>query len=171
VKTMQRKEGRMAVRELTHTLGPRTACVWRRIRWFTLGMITLGMGAGMAQTFNSGSTGADGAWALSSTPPGTVVEFNPLAFTPVLDADGDSVYHFTTITLPEGVTVRLRADKAGAAPLHWLATDQWPRHASDAVSRADAWRSHGSVPLAISLAGCARGDADAGAAWPGTPCR
>jgi hypothetical protein len=112
----------MASWEPTHTLGNRTACAWLRILWFALGLITLGMGAGMAQTFNSGSTGADGAFDLSNTPPGTVIEFDPVSFTPVLDADGDSVYHFTTITIPEGVTLRLRADKAGSAPLHWLAT-------------------------------------------------
>jgi len=27
-----------------------------------------------------------------------VIDFDPTAFTPALDCDGDSVYHFTTIT-------------------------------------------------------------------------
>ena len=76
----------------------------------------------MAQTFTSGSTGADGALNFAGTPPGTVIDFDPTTFTPALDADGDSVYHFTTITIPANVTVRLRANKAGAAPIHWLAT-------------------------------------------------
>jgi hypothetical protein len=112
----------MALRELANTLGDRTAYVWLRMLWLTLGMIVLGMGAALAQPFNSGSTGADGAFDLTGTPSGTVIDFDPTTFTPALDIDGDSVYHFTTITIPTGVTVRFRADKAGSAPIHWLAT-------------------------------------------------
>ena len=112
----------MTLREHDHTVSERTAGGWSRTLWLTLGMIALGMGAAMAQTFTSGSTGADGALNLTGTPPGTVIDFDPTTFTPALDADGDSVYHFTTITIPANVTVRLRATKAGAAPIHWLAT-------------------------------------------------
>ena len=70
-----------------------------------------------AQTFSSGSTGADGALNLST--PGTVV-FDPKTFTPPLDPDGDGIYNFTTITIGAGVTVRLRGDVI-AAPVVWLA--------------------------------------------------
>ena len=69
-------------------------------------------------TFDSGSTGSDGALELST--PGIVV-FDPAAFSPVLDADGDGIYHFTTITIAAGVTVRLQADKMGTRPVVWLA--------------------------------------------------
>ena len=55
----------MASRELCHALGGRTACGWSRTLWLTLGMLALGMGVAMAQTFNSGSTGADGALNFS----------------------------------------------------------------------------------------------------------
>jgi hypothetical protein len=116
------KEDEMTWREHDHTVGGRTAGGWSRTLWLTLGMIALGMGTAMAQAFNSGSTGADGALDFSGTPPGTVIDFDPKAFTPALDADGDSVYHFTTITIPANVTIRLRTTKAGAAPIHWLAT-------------------------------------------------
>jgi hypothetical protein len=61
----------------------------------------------------------------------------------------------------------------GSVPMLGLpwATGQRPRHPGDAVSGADAWRSHWPIPLTISLAGCAlRGD-DTGAAWPGIHCR
>jgi hypothetical protein len=112
----------MTLREHDHTIGWRSAGRWSRTLWLTFGMIALGMGAAMAQTFTSGSTGADGALNFAGTPPGTVIDFDPATFTPALDADGDSVYHFTTITIPANVTVRLRANKAGAAPVHWLAT-------------------------------------------------
>jgi hypothetical protein len=112
----------MASRELCQALGGPTAGGWSRTLWLTLGMFALGLGAAMAQPFNSGSTGADGALDFSGTPPGTVIEFDPTAFNPALDADGDSIYHFTTITIPANVTVRLRATKAGVAPIHWLAT-------------------------------------------------
>lgn len=70
-----------------------------------------------AQTFNSGSTGADGA--LNLTTPGTVV-FDPKTFSPPLDPDGDGIYHFTTITIAAGVTVRLRGDIINV-PVIWLA--------------------------------------------------
>ncbi len=75
-----------------------------------------------AQAFDSGSTGADGALDFSGTPSGTTVDFIPNAFSPPLDPEGDSIYHFTTINIPAGVTVRFRADIAGSAPIHWLAT-------------------------------------------------
>jgi hypothetical protein len=112
----------MTLRKHDHTVGGRTAGGWRRTLWLTLGILALGMRAAMAQTFTSGSTGADGALNLTGTPPGTVIDFDPAAFTPALDTDGDSVYHFTTITIAANVMVRLRANKAGAAPIHWLAT-------------------------------------------------
>lgn len=73
-----------------------------------------------AQTFDSGSNGSDGALTFAAEA-GTVV-FNPASFTPALDADGDDVYHFTTITIPAGVTVRLSADVLGNRPVYWLAT-------------------------------------------------
>jgi hypothetical protein len=112
----------MTLREHDHTVGERPAVGWSRTLGLTLGLIALGMGAAMAQTFTSGSTGADGALNFPGTPAGTVIDFDPATFTPALDTDGDSVYHFTTITIPANVTVRLRANKAGTAPIHWLAT-------------------------------------------------
>lgn len=47
--------------------------------------------------------------------------FDPRAFTPRLDADGDNVYHFTTITIPAGITVRMSGDTVGG-PVYWLAS-------------------------------------------------
>jgi hypothetical protein len=71
--------------------------------------------------FRSGSTGADGALSF---PPGDgsprVVDFDPASFNPPLDADGDGVYHLTTVSIPPNVTVRLRADRCGWRPLFWL---------------------------------------------------
>jgi hypothetical protein len=68
-----------------------------------------------AQPFNSGSNGSDGA--LNLTVPGTVV-FDPQP--QKLDLDGDNIYHFTTINIAAGVTVRLRANVVNG-PLFWLA--------------------------------------------------
>jgi hypothetical protein len=85
--------------------------------WFTVILTT-----GTAHAFDSGSTGADGALDFTGSPPGTVIEFDPTTFTPPLDPEGDSIYHFTSITIPADVTVKLRADKAGSAPIFWLAT-------------------------------------------------
>jgi hypothetical protein len=72
-----------------------------------------------AQTFDSGSTGADGAFDLTGTPAGTVVLFDPVARG--IDPERDNVFHFTTITIPSGVTVRLSGAKL-TGPVYWLAT-------------------------------------------------
>jgi hypothetical protein len=89
---------------------------------FTLAAPLLGRaGTAFAQTFDSGSTGADGALAFPATP-GTVV-FDPRAFDPPLDPDGDNVYHFTTVTIPAGVTVRLASGALPEGrPVVWLAS-------------------------------------------------
>jgi hypothetical protein len=71
-----------------------------------------------AQTFTSGSNGSDGA--LTLTTPGTII-FDPRTFNPPLDPDGDNVYHFTTITIGAGVTVRLLGSQLNG-PVFWLAT-------------------------------------------------
>jgi hypothetical protein len=70
-----------------------------------------------AQTISSGSNGSDGA--LTLTTPGMIL-FDPTALG--LDADGDNVFHFTTINIGPGVTVRLTNTKLkGRAPV-WLAS-------------------------------------------------
>jgi hypothetical protein len=70
-----------------------------------------------AQPFNSGSTGADGP--LELTKPGTVT-FDPRSFNPPLNPAGDNIFHFTTIHVGIGVTVKLSA-KALIRPVFWLA--------------------------------------------------
>jgi hypothetical protein len=77
-----------------------------------------------AQEFTSGSNGSDGAFELTANDPrvvGGVFTWDPARDN--LDLDGDNVYHFTTITLPANVTVRIRADKTRhPGPIIWLAT-------------------------------------------------
>jgi hypothetical protein len=68
-------------------------------------------------SFNSGSTGADGA--LNLTTPGKI-EFDPIALG--LDKDGDNIFHFTTITIGPNVEVRLTARKING-PVFWLAKE------------------------------------------------
>ena len=77
-----------------------------------------------AQEFDCGSNGSDGAldFVTGSTDPVTI-EFDPTSFDPPLDQDRDGVYHFTTITVPANVTVKLRADKVGWTPIYRLARD------------------------------------------------
>ena len=96
--------------------------IWRLFLGIAVTVAALWATVPMAQAFVSGSTGIDGALDFTGAQPGDVIEFDPRTFIPPLDEDGDSVYHFTTITIPAGVIVRLRADKAGYAPIHWLAT-------------------------------------------------
>ena len=71
-----------------------------------------------AQSFGSGSNGSDGA--LNLTTPGTII-FDPKSFNPPLDSDGDNVFHFTTINIAAGVTVKL-SGKIFTRPIIWLAT-------------------------------------------------
>ena len=70
---------------------------------------------GYGQTFNSGSTGVDGP--LTLTTPGTYT-FDPvvMGLRPAIE----NVFHFTTITIGDRVTVRLTS-KALTGPVYWLA--------------------------------------------------
>ena len=68
--------------------------------------------------FDSGSNGSDGA--LDLTGQNGVVIFDPV--TSGLDPDGDNVFHFTTITIPPGVTLRMRGLELQFAPVYWLAS-------------------------------------------------
>lgn len=72
------------------------------------------------QTFNSGSNGSDGALDLTGRT-GQLI-FDPSTFSPALDPDHDNVYHFTTIKIPSGLTVRLLAEVLGSKPVVWLAS-------------------------------------------------
>jgi hypothetical protein len=75
-----------------------------------------------AQTFSSGSDGSDGALTLGDFA-GDIL-FDPrdsARWGRVLDADGDGVYNFTTITIGFGTRLRLRGDKVNR-PVHWLAS-------------------------------------------------
>ena len=74
---------------------------------------------GFGQGFDSGSDGSDGALDLNT--PGTII-FDPATFSPPLDPDGDGIYHFSTINVATGVTVRLGSDILGNRPVIWLAT-------------------------------------------------
>jgi hypothetical protein len=74
-----------------------------------------------ADSFNSGSNGSDGA--LNLTTPATVI-FDPAKFTPPLDPDGDNVFHFTTITIGSGVTVRLKSAPLRGRSVIWLASGE-----------------------------------------------
>ncbi len=72
----------------------------------------------LGQTFDSTSDGSDGA--LNLTVPG-VVEFNPGASNPKLDANGDGIFHFTSINIGPGVTVRLGSRFLNGS-VFWLAS-------------------------------------------------
>jgi hypothetical protein len=74
-----------------------------------------------AQTFTSGSTGADGALDFSNLPAGSVVTFDPKKFNPPLNPAGDNIFNFTTINIPAGITVRL-SSRVLSGPVFWLAS-------------------------------------------------
>lgn len=70
-----------------------------------------------AQTVNSESTGADGA--LSITGGQGSIDFDPVALG--IDTDQDGIFHFTTIDVGTGTTVRL-SPRYLSGPVYWLAT-------------------------------------------------
>ncbi len=89
-----------------------------QLKWgLNLLIITAMCNVTNAQNFDSGSDGSDGELSLSSTDAEPIV-FDPGSYEPPLDADGDGVFHFTTITIAEGTTVRL----IGSQPIIWLAS-------------------------------------------------
>ena len=84
------------------------------MRWL---IAILASGTAGAQTFNSGSTGADGA--LTFNTPGTYI-FDPKTYSPPLNPAGDNIFNFTTITVAAGVTIQLKGDVLNG-PVVWLA--------------------------------------------------
>jgi len=72
-----------------------------------------------AQNFSSGSDQSDGAFDLTGTPPGTVVNFVPTNFPG--DQHALDIFNFTSITIPAGVTVKLSGQTINA-PVYWLAS-------------------------------------------------
>lgn len=89
--------------------------------------LVVGARAEAAANFDSKSNGSDGPLDFSGATSGTTVVFDPNVLHNAsglpLDPDGDNIYHFTTITIPTGVTVKLRAWKMrNPGPVYWLAT-------------------------------------------------
>ena len=80
-----------------------------------------GVASAQRMAFDSHSDGSDGALDFAGNP-NTTIDFNPFAFDPPLDPDGDQVFHFTTINIPQGKTVRLRWGSMPNGPVYWLAT-------------------------------------------------
>src|SRR5215467_812046 len=80
----------------------------------SLGLLALAAGA-WAQAFSSGSTGSDGAYS-----PTVSGDFDPAALG--LNPAGDNVFNFTTINIPAGVTIKLRASKVRNMPVVFLAS-------------------------------------------------
>jgi hypothetical protein len=112
----------MAIKNNCNRLDRPVTFGWNLIFGIVAIIATLGVSISIAEAFTNGSTGVDGPLDFTGFESGTIIDFDPKTFTPPFDTDGDSVYHFTTINIPEGVTVKLRANKAGFAPIRWLAT-------------------------------------------------
>jgi hypothetical protein len=90
----------------------------------TFAALLLWSAAAFAQLprFDSGSDGSDGALDLTGLITGGGIVFDPAGFDPPLDTDGDNVYHFTTIDIPAGVTVKMAGPMLNMRPVYWLAS-------------------------------------------------
>jgi hypothetical protein len=93
--------------------------------------------------FSSGSTGADGAYS-----PTVSGDFDPVALG--LNAAGDNVFNFTTINIPVGVTIKLRASKLRNTAVTWLATGNVT--IAGALDLSGAGGAVGNTDLAAQLA-------------------
>jgi hypothetical protein len=79
-----------------------------------LGVASTGLAS--AQSFDSGSTGEDGAFVATPPAGSSTMEFDPRRIhrnndpaQPLIDPEHDNVFHFTTITIPANVTLRMSA--------------------------------------------------------------
>lgn len=70
--------------------------------------------------FDCGSNGSDGALTFDAPTTPTVIEFDPASYNPPVDPDHDGVYHFTTVNIPAGLTVRFIPNKVGWNPVYLL---------------------------------------------------
>ena len=111
----------------------------------------------LAQGFDSGSDGSDGALTIGADL-GEVV-FDPASYTPPLDPDGDGVYHFTTITIGANTTVKLTSSVLGEGrPVVWLASgDVIVAGTIDASGEAGPNSGSPLVPAAAGAGGYAGG--------------
>lgn len=83
--------------------------------------LTLSSSAAAQIPFDSGSDGSDGVLNFDDGTTETMtIIFDPATFNPPLDPDGDNVYHFTSINIPENYRVVLRSDIMGSTPVQWL---------------------------------------------------
>ncbi len=105
-------------------------------RWLTGGaqvaLALLWVSTAWAQTFSSGSTGADGAFAPTAT--------TTLALPP------DGVFNFTTVTIPAGVTVSFTPNSANT-PVTILATGDVTVAGTLSVSGANGAAPSSSGPV------------------------
>ena len=88
-----------------------------------LSMVALVFSASNAaaqQTFDSGSQGTNGALNLTLAETNGTIVFNPQSMG--LVPDQNNAYHFTTINVESGVTVKMRSDILGTSPVIWLAS-------------------------------------------------
>jgi len=80
------------------------------------------VGGPAAAQFTAGSDGSDGALDFTGRCSGTLLwdasETRPDG--QVLDPEGDGIFHFTTVTVPQGCTLRMLASRLGHKPIQWL---------------------------------------------------
>jgi len=101
-------------------------------------------------TFDSTSDETDGV--LAFTMPGDYV-FDPESYSPALDPDGDGVFHFTSINIAAGVTLRLKADVMGTRPVVWLATGNVDIHGELVLNGENGHNTDQMVRASVAGAG------------------
>jgi hypothetical protein len=115
-------------------------------------LLWAGAGTGMAQTFNSGSTGADGAFNPTCTP-------TPCTVQQALPASG--VFNFTTINIPTNITVKFTKNQTNT-PVTMLATGNVTINGIIDVSGSPGTDGVNSTNLAFTAGASGPGGFDGG---------
>jgi hypothetical protein len=106
--------------------------------------------------FTSGSTGTAGALTFPNAKPGDIVVFDPTTFSSSLNAAGDHVYHFTTITIPKDVTLKLSSSLLNE-PVFWLAQGTVQIEGNIDLTGADGTDQMPALPSMAGAGGYAGG--------------
>jgi hypothetical protein len=104
--------------------------------------------------YTSGSTGADGAYLADTSgdfdPNNLKATCSTCTANNMVNAAGDNVFNFTTITVNSGVTIRLRASKLRNLPVVWLATGNVSINGTLNLSGDSGYALNVSVPTQMA---------------------
>jgi len=129
------------------------------------------VGGPAAAQFTAGSDGSDGALDFTGRCSGTLLwdasETRPDG--QVLDPEGDGIFHFTTVTVPQGCTLRMLASRLGHKPIQWLVQGNVSISGDLNLDGTDGHSNQEGVALRLPAVPGPGGFAGGSGAWAETP--